>query len=289
MKEFSISATDGLQLSCTIFEHVNPKSVVQVIHGAKEHKERYYQFAEYLNTLGMAVMLSDSRGHGHSIDERYPLGHMDNWSLMVEDQFLITNHVKSLYPNVPIYMFAHSFGSVLARCYLQKHDDEIEKLVLSGTANYQGITRLGIPLGSIITLFGGKTGHNALMQKIGDSDAVEWICSDEKVLQEIRNDPLCSGYKYTNSSILTIWKADYQLHNFSRFGCKNPGLNILSVTGADDPIPGGDKGLADTEKSLRRIGYDSFQSKVYPNMKHEVINEIRKETVYNDIADFLNA
>ena len=61
----------------------------------------------------------------------------------------------------------------------------------------------------------------------------------------------------------------------------------MSVTGVDDPVTGGEKGLADTVKSLERIGYHDITNKVYQGMKHEVLNECERMTVYQDVVDFL--
>ena len=64
MREFNIEAADGLNISSAIFECENPKALVQIIHGSVEHKERYFNFASFLNKNGYAVILSDNRGHG---------------------------------------------------------------------------------------------------------------------------------------------------------------------------------------------------------------------------------
>lgn len=77
------------------------------------------------------------------------------------------------------------------------------------------------------------------------------------------------------------------MHNFGKFRCKNPDLPILSVTGEDDPVTGGSKGLQDSIDSLKKVGYKNISSIVYKGMKHEVLNEDDKEKVYNDILEFL--
>ena len=51
-------------------------------------------------------------------------------------------------------------------------------------------------------------------------------------------------------------------------------------------MTGGTKGLADTIQTLKKIGYQNVESKVYDGMKHEVINEEGKERVYQDILGF---
>ena len=90
MKTFFLPTADGLMLSIALFEHESPKALLQIIHGSVEHKGRYYEFAQYMNDNGFAVIVSDNRGHGLSVDKQYPLGYMDSFQKIIDDQYLIT-------------------------------------------------------------------------------------------------------------------------------------------------------------------------------------------------------
>lgn len=287
MEELVLQAKDGLGLSVAVAEVENPRALVQLIHGAVEHKERYYNFMKYLNDNGFAAIISDNRGHGKSVNKEFPLGYMDGYEQMIEDQMEVTRQIKARYPGKELYLFGHSFGSLLARCYLQKHDDEIRKLVLSGTVNYIGAVPVGMAVGRVITGITGRHGVNRLLNSMGMNGKDDtWVSANEENLRAYRKDPLCQ-YPYANSAIMTIFESDRSLHQYEKYQCKNPNLPILSVTGIDDPVTGGTKGLEDTVRYLRRIGYHDITSKVYQGMKHEVLNECDHMTVYRDVADFL--
>lgn len=286
MKELTLQAKDGLELSVATAEIENPCGLVQLIHGAVEHKERYYDFMEFINKNGFAAIISDNRGHGLSVNEEFPLGHMDGYEQIIEDQMAVTRYIKSLYPGKDLYMFGHSFGSLLARCYLQQHDDEIKKLVLSGTVNYISAVPFGIMIGSIITKLTGKRGVNKLLNSMGMNGKDDtWVSASETNLKAYRNDPLCQ-YPYSNSAVMTIFQSDRSLHQYDLYQCRNKDLPIFSVTGVDDPVTGGTKGLADTVKTLQKIGYHDVTSKVYQGMRHEVLNEDDHQKVYQDVVDF---
>lgn len=150
-----INAHDGLSISATLFNVDNPKATVQIVHGATEHKELYYEFAQFLNRNDYAVIISDNRGHGATINDVYNFGYMNGVDEMVDDLYRVTQCVKQIYPDTPAYMVGHSLGSVLARCYLQEHDNEIEKLVLTGTANYIDPVDLGLFIGTWATTYSG--------------------------------------------------------------------------------------------------------------------------------------
>ncbi|WP_400203515.1 alpha/beta fold hydrolase [Candidatus Methanomassiliicoccus intestinalis] len=287
MEELTLKADDGLDLSIALFEIENPAAIVQIIHGMKEHKERYYDFIHFLNETGFSVVISDNRGHGKSLNDKFPLGHMEGCDQIIKDQYLITKYMKERYPGKKLYLIGHSFGSLLARCYLQQHDDEIDKLVLSGTVGYIKFINSGKRLGKIISFFKGSDGHSKILQNTVDGDDDTWICSDPEVMEAYRNDRLCSGYKYTNSANVTVIEGVAQLHDYNKYQCRNPDLKILSISGEEDPVTKGEEGLEDSMESLRKIGYKNITKIVYPKMKHEVLNEIGKEKVYEDVKNFL--
>ncbi len=85
MIESTLKLKDNFELYYTIFDSSNPEGLVLLVHGAKEHRKRYYDFAKYLNDNGFIVAISDNRGHGESVDDEYPLGFMPDYKLIVSD------------------------------------------------------------------------------------------------------------------------------------------------------------------------------------------------------------
>lgn len=290
--DFFLVTSDQLPLALTI---VRPtyrpiKAVVQIIHGILEHRKRYMDFAEFLAEKGFAVVISDNRGHGQSVDEHFPLGHMEETARMVQDQYEITQFIKKMFVNQPLYLYGHSFGSILARLYLQEHDNEIEKLLLTGTVQHEKQARIGLCLAAFANRFIGERKFSWIMKKLSDFGAEDktWLTNDAKQVEKAQNDPrMIPGYD--NRGTTTIWEADHQLKAYEKFRCQHPELPILSITGAEDKdITGGEKGLLDTENTLRQIGYHQVDMLDLPNMKHEVLNEIDNQLVYQLILDFFN-
>lgn len=285
-------ASDGLPLALSI---VRPtyrpiKAVVQIVHGILEHRKRYLHFANHLAENGYAVVISDNRGHGQSVNEQFVLGHMPGMTRMVEDQAEITQFVKQRFAHKPVYLYGHSFGSMLARVYLQKHDAEIDKLLLTGTVQYEKNAKMGCLIAEIANKVAGEHGFSWILKKLSDFDSKDktWLTNSEEHLEEAMNDPwMIPGYD--NRGVATIWQTNRELKNVANFACRHPELPILSITGAEDyDITGGNQGLLDTENTLRRIGYHQIDVIDLPQMKHEVLNEVESPVVYQLIVDFFD-
>lgn len=289
MKEFYITADDGLELSVTEFEKENPKAVIQVIHGAMEHKERYYHFCRFLNEQGYAVFVSDNRGHGHSVNDKYFLGNFDSSMKIVNDQYTITKYIKFNYPEKDLYMFGHSYGSMLARLYLQNHDDEIKKLVLTGTMFPMHIAEIGRAITKLNSkVFGGDT-RKGPVPFVANSGVDIWVCADEDTMTAYRNDPLVQNCKYTNNAVGCLVEADALMKKVKNYMVKNPQLSILTANGKNDVCRGTFIGLNESIRLLNKIGYQRVFAITYPGMRHEVINETDKAAVYEDIIRFYNS
>ena len=288
MKAIELTAPDGLKLSVALFEAEHPNGIVQIIHGSVEHKERYFDFCEFLVANGYTAIVSDNRGHGASVNADYPLGYMDSWQKIVADQYQITQYIRSIHPLLPFYMLGHSLGSVFARCYLEKHDNELKKLILSGTVYYNFFTPVGILFAKLVIWFSGDKSYNMILRKLAmNGDNIDWVSSSRTNLAIYKQDPLC-GYAYPNRSILTVFEATRELRLTKHYLCQNPNLPIMSVSGEEDPVTGGTAGLHKTFRLLKKIGYHNFTDKVYPGMRHEVLNEDNHQIVYNDILQFLS-
>lgn len=93
-EDFSFLGSDNLFIHGKIYKVSNPKAIVQIIHGALEHKERYIEIIRFLNNNGYSAVICDNRGHGESTNERYPFGHFNNLSEIIEDQIFINNYIR---------------------------------------------------------------------------------------------------------------------------------------------------------------------------------------------------
>lgn len=297
MESIFLNAKDGYKLDVHIFEIENPRAVVQVIHGMEEHQGRYGEFARFLNKNGFTVITSDMRGHGSNAVDLGFFKEKDGYKELIEDQNTITGYIKKRYANVPIYIFAHSMGTIITRVLLQENSQNYEKVVLSGYPNYQIGARLGIPVANSIRLFRGPKYKSPLLAKltIGEFNRtlknpktdLDWISYEEANIDAYDRDPLC-GIGFTCTAYRDLFRLNIMMHDKKRYKNVNTDLELLLLRGIDDPCTGGEKGASDSRQVLKDAGFSKIEYIDYPHMRHEILNEKESDLVYRDILNFLS-
>ena len=119
------------ELASTFYKpETEMKAVMVIVHGMAEHRKRYDRFARKLADKGIGVLTYDQRGHGESVSDRCDLGYfgpIDGWLGFVKDLDRIIDQLKNKF-DVPVVLFGHSMGSMVARSYLKRFDDKIDAM-----------------------------------------------------------------------------------------------------------------------------------------------------------------
>lgn len=278
-----------------------PEGVLQIAHGMCEYLERYEPFIEYLVGQGWIVCGNDHLGHGKTAASEEELGYMgggDGWRCMVKDMHTLTRRMQQLHPGLPYFLLAHSMGSFLGRAYLAQYGKELTGAMIMGTSSGVGVLPSFAALGLIrvMSLIRGDRYRSASLQKMifgsynqkitdpaTDSD---WISTDPEVVRKYTEDPLCS-FSFTLSGFRNL------LHVLSYVS--SPGwaaqvpkdLPILLVSGSEDPVGSYGKGPQTVARRLQKAGVKEVTLQLYPDMRHEPLNETGRETVYKDLLDWL--
>lgn len=295
MEKEIINSRDGYKLDVHVFEVPNAKAVVQIVHGMEEHQERYEKFIKVLNENGFSVVSSDMRGHGKSAECLGFFKEKDGYLELVEDQKSITNFIEERFPKLPIYILAHSMGTIITRVLLQENSKQYDKVVLSGYPNYQRGAHTGIVVTNIVKAIHGPkykskfisflsvdTFNHAIKKPKTNCD---WICHNEETVQEYINDPYC-GIGFTCSAFNDLFHLVINMHKSELYNNVNKDMKMLLVRGLDDPCVGGTKGAEDSYKVLCNAGFNDIERIDYPNMRHEILAEKDNKKVYDDIIKF---
>ena len=293
------SPADGLELNTlAICYNKRPKAVLLFIHGLCGKIGRMLPTMEHFSDAGYACVSFDLRGHGNSIRDERDRGYTyrGGCASMTTDIQGIIAWIGSTFPETPIYIVSHSMGSLAARAYIKNDDSHIKGLVICGSPSYDPmspIARLILQIYNGIT--DGRSRPEWLMRYSSDRFNKEfedegyqaWICSDPDERKRFMEDPECN-YTCTTDCMLTLLLLMKETYSKKGWHVANPSLPILFISGEEDSCMISMKDFHRTAGFLNRVGYTDVHSIICSGMRHEVLNEIGKETVWNEIDKFIS-
>ena len=277
-----------LKLYTYVYDNVkNAKAIVLIVHGMMEHAGRYKDFAKFLNDNGYIVIANDLRGHGHSaVDKKFGYGERDIFAESVQDEIIILEKIKDAY-ELPVYLFGHSYGSMLSQAIIQ-NTSIVEKCVLCGTANgSSGIMKSGSGLAKFLNFFKNENSGGGFIEKMciknygKKFDNHNWLTRDNAVFEEYCRDEFCGGtfpFSFYKSMLTNMSKMNSGVNRIGR-------KKILLIAGALDPVGSKGKQIKSLNNFYLKNNVDS-RMKIYDDCRHELLNELNKEEIYNDILDF---
>ena len=267
-----------------------PKAVVMVAHGMAEHSGRYARLAQALVEAGFELYAHDQRGHGKTA-EHGTLGHYadeNGWQLVVGDLACLNHHIRQQHPQAPIFLFGHSMGSYIAQAYLMQHSSSLQGAIISGS-NYQSplLYRLGRLIARFERWRQGKTGLSPLIDFLSfgsfnnafkpNRTASDWLSRDPAEVDKYINDPLC-GFRCSNQYWCDLFGGLLQITPVDNLAQIDSDLPLLVIGGARDPVSDG-KRQAHLADALRRAGNKHVQLQIYPDARHELLNESNRDEV----------
>lgn len=272
-----------------------PKGIVQIVHGIAEFVQCYDDFAKYLNAQGYIVVAEDHMGHGQSLEDGGIRGYFHGgWFCGVEDTYRLMKDTMEKYPDLPYILFGHSMGSFMARTILAKYPDSgIRGCVICGTG-WQ--PRAALP--ALIKVVEGickKTGETkpseqlqkmvfgGYNKRIADPrTASDWLTRDESIVDAYVADPLC-GFTPACGLLRDMMKGIYYVEQPKNLRQMKKHLPVLFIAGEEDPVGPYGKGVVRAAKEFEKAGMVRVSMKLYPQCRHEILNELNKQEVYEDI------
>jgi alpha-beta hydrolase superfamily lysophospholipase len=280
-------------------EESRPKGIIILAHGMAESILRYEQFAHALLAHGFAVYGHSHRGHGQLAADKGKLGYIgqDGWNRMVDDLKTVVDMASSKFPGIPKVVYGHSMGSYVARAFLQKYEHDVDAIVFSGTGYPAKAELLGAGMiAKIESLFNPKDMPSKRLDKLsfGKFNAqikdprtpFDWLSTvDDEVNQYIKN-PLC-GQIHPTSFFVDFIDGLYTLLYKNKPVYQEPLRPVLVLSGAKDPCGECGVGVRKTGEYYKNIGFDT-EVILYPEGRHEMLNEINREDVYQDVIAWIN-
>lgn len=279
-----------------------PVCILQIIHGMAEYIERYEEFAQTMAEKGILVAGEDHLGHGKSVGENGTYGYFcerDAATVVVRDSHRLKKMVQEQYPGVPYFILGHSMGSFILRNYLCRYGTGIHAAIIVGTGMQpRPMLMMGKAVAAVQKSFTGSrhTGNllNALSfgsynKRIPDEKTLmDWLTKDEKIVDAYLEDPLC-GFTFTVNGFQTLFELVNRLYGRENLEKMPKELPVLFVSGEEDPVGGYGKGVKRAYQSFIDVGMKNVKMKLYENDRHELLNEMDREQVYEEIYQWISS
>lgn len=277
-------------------EAEKPVCILQIVHGMTEYIDRYDEFARYMAERGILVVGDDHLGHGKSVRAGEPYGYFcrhDAPTVLVRDEHRLKKLMQKKYTDVPYIILGHSMGSFITRNYLLKYGKGIDGVIIMGTGMpSKPVLLFGIGLSTIQGLIYGGDHVCKFIEKVSfgsynkridvAKEPGNWLSKNEENLMKYAGDPMCT-FTFTANGFQTMFRLIYNLHDREKLKKMPPDLPVIFLSGEDDPVGDYGRAVKQVYQSFREIGMENVQIKLYPNDRHEILNELDREDVYGDI------
>jgi alpha-beta hydrolase superfamily lysophospholipase len=281
-------------------EGVKAKAVVEIVHGMAEHAQRYSRLAKALTKEGYIVYAADLRGHGRTA------GLLENVGYWGKNGFHKTvTDLRQLYliitkenVGLPVFVFGHSMGSFLAEAYISHHGNNLRGAILSGVSGMQPMLIGGAIMAWIQKFIYGPKMRSKLLNHLSFGSynnqfkptrtAFDWLSRDEAEVDKYVEDPYCGGI-FTTQFYYDLFRGLIFIHQLRTMKKIPKQLPLYLYCGSNDPVGRNSKGLLELVSMYKKLGISDVQHKIYPDARHETLNEINREEVTQDLINWLNA
>ena len=296
-KEFEVTIDTGEILKGWHWPCDDAVVNLTIITGMNEYAMRYDGFARWMNDHSVNVWCLDAFGQGRNAESEHLL---ERWP---ERGF--EKNVDAIYKMIrlasenglPTYHMGHSMGSFMTQSLLERYPDCAKGIILCGSNGGQsGLMNTGFQLSRILVRDSNWYKENRALQSLGmggfakavrnrETD-YDWLSYNKENVRSYIEDPWCGHFntggfwKEFMRGMSRIWQ-NREMEKISRKE------RILIISGEDDPVGRMGKGPVWLWKKYRSLGLNGTILRLYPRMRHEILNEDGKETVYKDILRFI--
>lgn len=301
-KNYRIASRDGIhRLHVVLWQPEGTvRAVVQISHGMVEMIERYEAFALYLNNRGIAVIGNDHLGHGQTAEKEEDLGYFcpQNMSAtVVADLHRVTRFAKKKFPKVPYFLFGHSMGSFMARRYLITYGRELTGAVLCGTGSKPPeVLAAGTVVSNILRLILGDRFRSRLLKwnafgmyqrRIPNPRTnSDWLTRESEIVDFCINNKYCN-FIFTVNGYRTLFEVIGFIQRKENIARIPKQLPILLIAGEEDPVGDYGAGVLQVYMDYRHARIRDVRMRLYPEARHEILNEINRDVVYKDVLRWL--
>ena len=301
-QEFTFPSSDGIHSVAAVWwrPQGEPRAVVQLVHGISEHMGRYDPFARFLAEHGFAVVGHAHLGHGRTAKDSSEygwFGQRDGWKDVVRDVRALRELAGAEYPGVPHFLMGHSMGSFVVRGYLMFCPGTVDGAILSGTGQEPPLTvAAGRALSALLIRLKGSKARSGLMDSLSVGryngqfkparTSADWISRDTAVVDAYCADPLCR-FLPTVGMYHDMMVGLQLLAKPANLRRMDPDTPVYFFSGDRDPVGANGAGVKKVAGWFKDAGVRDLTVKLYPEGRHEMLNETNRQEVWDDVLSWL--
>ena len=276
-------------------------TVLVINHGMAEHQQRYLGFIEYLNNNGIAVYMHDMANHGKSnkdFGDSGWFGEKDGWKGLIDDLKESFDIAKFENPDKKLVVMGHSMGSFICRCFTALYPNEgFSGAIYMGTGDANPIAGIGLKAAGLVAKIKGTKHKSKTLDKMSFSSYgkgfegrtnFDWLTRDTEIVDKYIADDYC-GFLFSAQGMQDLVKLNIESNTPQWYANVPKDLNILLTSGEKDPVGPQAEGIKNIGKKLLDSGHTSVTVKIYPDCRHEILNELNRDEVMEDIVQWIKA
>lgn len=242
-----------------------PRRAIALVHGFAEHSGRYDHVGAWFSTRDCAVHAYDQRGHGRSDGER---GHVDAFSRLLDDLESFLDVVRAEHPEAPLYVLGHSMGGLVVTALLAERKPDVVGAIVTGPplALGPGVSRTKLRFARLLRRLSPTLRMSAGIRS-GD------LSRDPEVVKAYDEDPLV--FQQASAALGAEMLDTIARTAGAALQVRAPMLLLHGE--ADRLCP--PHGTRTFHGQLRGAGH---RLRVYPRLRHEILNEPEQEQVFED-------
>jgi len=267
-----------------------PRGLVLVSHGASEHSGRYDRFARALNASGFAAGALDHRGHGRTAASTGAgvMGAGGGEAVVADLHALRAAGTEAAGASVPVFLFGHSLGALIALTYLTRHADGLAGSVLCGfPADVEGAAALAPLLSGMRAMR-----DEPMVDLLGNNNQAfepartryDWLSRDADEVDRYVADPMCGDDNpLTYGFLIDLFDVFPERRQLASISCP-----VLVIAGDHDPAAAMGAHAVRLAEVLAAEGV-AVDSRIYADARHELLNETNRDEVTADVVRWLAA
>lgn len=272
-----------------------PIGIIHIIHGMAEHINRYDEYAQHLVQQGWLVVGDDHLGHGHSSPTE--LGYFGEHPVLhlLDDEVQLFHQVKAQYPQLPYVLLGHSMGSMMAQALLPRLSNQLAGCILTGTtAPHPEL----IPVWPLVVSLSKTAGHQtgtffdrlafgSFSKRFNRHVKYSWLTHDSKIIDSYNRDPW-SGFIFTYNGFYALFTLTKMATTADWYHGIRRDLPLLLASGTHDPVGKFGRGPKRLFDQLTHDHFTAVTLHLFDQMRHEILNETDRSTVYDFIDQWLH-